>query len=215
MNVKKVVFPLLLLTSFSFISLHGRDKVHLNDPLLQLVDGMPGAMDAASFKKCFDSWGIINSVQYKDQYALLGKQTTFKDIVMKEYAFTKKGIAKDDAQYKALLATLAIIKKQFKTKMAALLTQAESETTKETNKKLVNLWLKNHNKKDSILSSWGESNQDEILDKANAQKFFVFLNDLKHFLEDLMYSCKKARKSFKEQCLKESDYNAFEKFFTN
>lgn len=213
MNIKKIFLPLLLLTSFSFVQ--SREKTDLNNPLLKIVDGVPGAMDAVSFKKCFDSWSVINNVQYKDLYTLLDKQITLKEAVMLEHSYKTKNVSTETAHYKALSATLVTIKKQFKDKMAPLLDQAESQSSKDTNRKLVNLWLEQQNKTTSLLSSWGATDQDAQLQKTDAKAFFVFLNDLKYFLEDLMYSCKKARKQFKEQCLKESDYATFEKFFTN
>lgn len=226
----KTILSILLLTSIGFVTLEARKKVHLNDPLLNLVDGVPGAMDAVTFKQCFDTWSVINNIQYKNQYDLEGKKITFKDLVVEEVAHKKNLAAfatqagKETAvktpadiakKTTALQITLQKIKEDFKEKTAHLMLAGENPSAKATNQKLVKLWIKNNKRNDSLLNSWDTSNEHELLENADCKGFFVFLNDLKGFLEDMMYSCEKARKSFKEQCLKKDDYDSFDKFFTN
>ncbi|MFT6765498.1 MAG: hypothetical protein ACJAZS_000376 [Alteromonas naphthalenivorans] len=212
---KKLVLSILLLTSLSF-GLKARVKMDLEDPILQLVDGVPGAMDAYSFKKCFDTWSVINNVQYKKPYAIDSITTTLKDLVIKEQKYIKLGTLKTDPDYAQLLTTLVEIKKDFITETTNLLDQAKStDQEEENNRKLVALWIKKQKRTNSLLASWGTEEETALLEKADSKTFFVFLNDLKYFLEDLMYSCKKSRTMFKEECLKKSDHASFDKFFTN
>ena len=216
MNKQSFILPIILLTSLSFSLLQARTKVDLEDPVLHLVDGIPGAMDAASLKQCFDTWAVINNVQFKDTYTLGSEKLTFKDIVIREQQYKAKKLSTNSPEYKALLKTLSEVKELFASKTAHLLESAESNAAQEeNNKKLVQLWIKKHNRTNSLLASWGTTEETELLEKADTKTFFVFLNDLKYFLEDLMYSCKKARTAFKNECLKQEDHAAFDKFFTN
>lgn len=213
--MKKLFLSIILLTTFS-VELQARTKLDLQDPLLQIVDGIPGAMDATAFKKCFDTWSIINDVQYKNRYQLNKIPTTLKNLVIKEQQYKKQGVLKTDSEYAQLLKTLATIKDDFSSKTTALLDQAKSnKKEEENNKKLIQLWIKKQKRTDSLLATWGSVDEKTLLSSADSKTFFIFLNDLKFFLEDLMYSCKKARTAFKKECLKETDHASFEKFFTN
>jgi hypothetical protein len=212
---RKFILSILLLTSLSF-GLQARTKMDLEDPILHLVDGIPGAMDAVSFKKCFDTWSVINNVQYKSTYSLDTLKTTLKDLVIKEQQYKKRGLLKIAPEYAQLLKTLIEIKQDFIKETSSLLNQAKSTPAEEeNNRKLVALWIKKQKRTDSLLASWGTEEETALLKKADSKTFFVFLNDLKYFLEDLMYSCNKARALFKKECLQESDYASFDKFFTN
>lgn len=212
---KNLFFSIILLTSLSF-NVQARTKLDLEDPLLRIVDGIPGAMDAVAFKQCFDTWSVINDVQYKNTYVSNEKSMTLKDVVIKEKQYKAQGILKTDSGYTQLLKTLEIIKDDFSAKTTALLEQAKSTPKEEeNNKKLIQLWIKKQKRTDSLLATWGSVDEKTLLASADCKTFFVFLNDLKYFLEDLMFSCKKARTAFKQECLKESDHDSFEKFFTN
>lgn len=221
-----MILSILLLTSIGFVKLQARKKVHLNDPLLHLVDGIAGAMDAVTFKQCFDTWTVINKIQYTNLYEFEEKKITFKDLVIEEVTHKKNlaaaAINSDPKpsidlhkKTEVLRTTLQKIKEHFKEKTAHLMMAGDNPSIKATNQKLVKLWIKNNKRHDSLLNSWDTTNEHELLQNADCKAFFVFLNDLKGFLEDMMYSCEKARKSFKEQCLKKEDYASFDKFFTN
>lgn len=211
--MKRLFLSIILLAPFT-ANVHASTTLKLNDPLLELVDGIPGAMDATAFSKCFKTWTTINSIQYSKKYDLDGKQVTLKDVVVLQAKYKKESIATDSKQYKALIKTLDAIKVDFTKETQPLLKEAESNSVqKEQNKKLVDLYTKQASIVDSILSSWGQINETELLAKADSKEFFVFLNHLKGFLKSLMYSCLKARTAFKKECLKETDHESFNKFF--
>lgn len=212
---KKIFLSIILLTSFS-ARLDASKTIKLEDPVLQLVDGISGAMDAVSINKCFKTWSIITEIQYTKKYDLEGQQVTLKDIVLLDARYKKEGIPLDSPHYQALQETLKNIKDDFTKETQPLLKEAESNPIqKQNNKKLVDLYTKTAQLVDSLLNSWGQVNETELLEKADSKTFFVFLNHLKGFLKSLMFSCVKARTMFKKECLKEADHASFDAFFTN
>lgn len=209
---KKFFLSIILLTTFAprvFPSM-----VKIDDPVLKLVDGIPGAMDATSLKKCFDTWKVIDTIQYTKTYDLNGKRVTLKDLVMLEIKYNKEKVAAESPEYKALKEALKKAKEEFYNATQPLLKDAESDPIqKENNQKLVALYTKIANLVNSLLDSWGKADEGDLLKAADAKTFFIFLNHLKGFLRSLMYSCTKARTMFKKECLKEEDHAAFDKFF--
>lgn len=211
--MKKLFLSIILLTTFS-VGLQASKMVDLKDPILKIVDGVPGAMDAVSLKKCFDTWSVINKIQYQNFYDLDGKQVTLKDVVILEEGYKKNHISPDNPKYKSLQKVLKTIKSDFIQATQPLLKDTENNATqKENNLKLVALYTKIANLVNSLLSSWGKADEAILLEKADSKTFFIFLNHLKGFLKSLMFSCNKARTMFKKECLKEEDHAAFDKFF--
>lgn len=211
---KKFFLSIILLTTFAPKLFAGMVKIE--DPVLKLVDGIPGAMDAVALKKCFDTWKVIDTIQYKKTYDLQGKQVTLKELVILEMKYNKEKVAHNSPEYKALKETLKKAKTEFSKATQPLLKDAESDPIqKENNQKLVALYTKITKLVNSLLNSWGKADETELLEAADTKAFFVFLNHLKGFLRSLMYSCTKARTMFKKECLKEQDHAAFDKFFTN
>jgi len=212
---KKLFLSIILLTAFS-VGLRASKTIQLQDPVLQLVDGIPGAMEAGAINKCFKTWTDITKIQYEHTYNLNGKQVTLKDVVILEAQYKKNGIPLNSPQYQALQKTLTAIKADFTKDTEPLLKEAESNPVqKQNNKKLVDIYTKKTQLVDSLLNSWGQVDATELLDKADSKTFFVFLNHLKGFLKSLMFSCVKARTMFKKECLKEADHASFDTFFTN
>ncbi len=212
---KKIFLSIILLTSFA-PKLFPSTMVKIEDPILQLVDGIPGAMDAVALKKCFDTWKVIDTIQYKKTYDLDGKQVTLRDLVVLEMKYKKENVAADTPEYKALEKTLKVVKVEFSKATQPLLKDVENDPVqKENNQKLVALYTKITKLVNSLLSSWGKADETELLAASDTKEFFIFLNHLKGFLRSLMYSCVKARTLFKKECLKKEDHAAFDKFFTN
>ena len=210
---KKLFLSIILLTSFA-PKLLANSMVKIEDPVLNLVDGIPGAMDASSIKKCFETWRVIDTIQYTKKYDLNGKKVTLKELVILEAQYKKNKTSPDSSEYKALQKTLKNVKAEFSKATQPLLKKAESNSIqKENNLKLIALYTKISKLAQSLLNSWGKTDEAELLAQADTKTFFIFLNHLKGFLKSLMYSCTKARTMFKKECLKESDHAAFDKFF--
>lgn len=219
MNRIQRFFSLILLSVFA-THMHAKHIVSkIDSPLVHAIDGIPGIMDAATIKDCYDTWTFIHSVQYKTEHGIMfqGKAACLKDLVIFEIKANKAGMDHSSPEWKDFEAAKTAFVTYFRKETIEKKGKVENSSAREQTKKIVDLWLSNQ--KDShattsLLKNWGTPQEETALFEASAEQLFRFMNDLCHFLQDFMYSCPKARADF-EKYLTPQDREAFEKFFTN
>lgn len=189
---------------------HKRKKANFKDlKFIQEVDGKYGLFDGYSVLESFKAISEIHTIQYgkldkttnkrNGLYTFQDKLSTLQDLVIEEQKLTKEGVAKDDARWAALNAALTKIKDDFNDKMKKLRgAKEESEIAKNIKHKLITFFLKDQNRETSLMANADLPDEKTRLYAASATEFFSFLNDLKHFLEDMVESCTEAHKQYKE-----------------
>jgi len=140
---------------------------------------------------------------YTKYYRLADRYVGLYDLVELEKHYNECNIAENNPLRKELNACLLEMKEAFKKIQEPLLEKAsKSSMQQKTSFELMNEWMKKAGREDSLLKYWGSKNQFEPLYQATATEFYQFCLDLKHFLEDLIYSCPKARELYKQIYLK-------------
>lgn len=174
---------------------------------LEKLDGKEGFFDAVAIQDAFKLIHLILEIQYGkyDQitkkrsgiYSFENQLITLKDLIIKEQELIKNKIEKTDNRYQTIIKTLHIIKDDFNAKLKALerADKASNAIAQGIQKKLVAFFLEDQKIEDLIL----RNPEDKLaLNNANSVDFFKFLNNLKHFLEDLTKSCTVAHKSYQD-----------------
>lgn len=189
-------------------------------PFLEILDG--SIMNAIEFQKLLKTWNDINDIQYKRTYALSdsNETITLKDLVLREHthATTKKDetnkIEQTHHTCKLLTKTLQAIKQDY------LVSTKPSEEDEKKQKahidtfhKIVESYLAHIKKPDSVVRFLHEDSLDHKIETMNVREFFTFLNEVKGLLKNIMYTCVKARESYKKQCIKAEDAKTFDAFF--
>lgn len=189
---------------------HKRKKTNFKElDLIKKVDGKYGMFDATSVHESLQALSKIKTIQYGERdkatqkrcgtYQLGDKLVTLQDIVMEEHKLKKENVSKDDARWTALNAALTSIKDDFNAKMKSLRgAKEESEMAKSIKHKLISFFLKDQKRETSLMANADLPDEKKRLYEASATEFFVFLNDLSHFLEDMIESCTEAHKQYKE-----------------
>lgn len=225
---KKQIFSLLMLCSYTLGTIcdeptiaatagamtqhqaHKRKKTNFKElELIKKVDGKYGMFDATSIHESLQALSKIKMIQYGERdkttqkrsghYHFENKLVTLQDIVIAEHKLTKEGVAKNDPRWTALTSALDAIKDDFNAKMKALRNvKEESEMAKSIKHKLIAFFLKDQNRETSLMANADLPDEKKRLYDASATDFFVFLNDLSHFLEDMIESCTEAHKQYKE-----------------
>ena len=201
----------------TLLKVHRRKFIKLTHWAIDLVDGIPGALDENAMLDSLKTRNYINKLlrgtpdpktkTFKKDYTLDGKGVSLDDMVKLEEEAFKKGEQLSEA-YKECLAKM---KHDFKVFTKPLLDDAEE--AKETNMKLIKEWTKLAGREESLLLHWGKIDEEATLKAASAKEFRKFCVDLKEFLHDLMYSCPKARMQFKKAFLPEDEWDKFDKAF--
>jgi hypothetical protein len=177
--------------------------------LIKMVDGKHGLFDGVSVHESLQAISKLQEIRYgkKDKttqkrnghYHFGDKLVTLQDIVIEEHKLTKEGVAKDDSRWNALNNALNEIKDDFNAKMKTLRgAKEENEMAKNIKHKLIAFFLKDQNRETSLMANADLPDEKKRLYDASATEFFVFLNDLSHFLEDMIESCTEAHKQYKE-----------------
>ncbi len=196
---------------------HHRTKTLIVTPLLKLIDGIPGIMDASTFKDCYNTWSFIKTLQSKAQhFKFQGALVSLQDLV--KFEVKHKNIDKESAEWKEFLDVKKQFVDLFKQETIEKKKSVESSSAKEATKKIVDLWLTtqpDNQSTTSLLKNWGTPEEETALYNASAMELYKFMNDLCHFLEDFMYSCPKARADFESYLKDEKERAAFEKFFNH
>ncbi len=215
-------FSLILLTVFAIQadSHHTkRQKAKIETPLLHAIDGIAGIMDASTFKDCYNTWNFVHGLQFEAQHIFFaGKLVSLKDLVIFEFKTKKTHPDKNAPEWKEFLEAKRQFVDLFKKETLDKKKSVESSSARESTKKIVDLWLstqKDAHATTSLLKNWGTPQEQTALYEASAEELFRFMNDLRHFLEDFMYSCPKARADFESYLQNKEEREAFEKFFSN
>lgn len=214
---------LILLTAFAANASHNhsakRKKTKIDTPLLCAIDGITGIMDANTFKDCYNTWNFVHGLQFDAKHATFkGKLVALKDLVIFEFKSKKTNLDINSSEWKEFLESKKQIIDLFIKNTIEKKRSVESSSAKESTKKIVDLWLstqKDTHATSSLLKNWGTPQEETALYEASAEQLFRFMSDLRHFLEDFMYSCPKARADFESYLHNKEDRESFEKFFTN
>ena len=132
-----------------------------------------------------------------------------------EQRLLKNNVSTQDPEYIRFNGILKALKNIFKKEAAPLLEKTKQPTIKKMNEKLIALWIERADRHNSILAHFGTEEELAALERASAREFFLFLNDLKSFLKDLMRNAPKACESYKKECLNPENYQAFDNFLNN
>ncbi len=191
-------------------AIHKRKKTNFKElELIKKVDGKYGLFDATSVHESLQALSKIKAIQYGERdkttqkrnghYHFGDKLVTLQDIVIEEHKLIKDKVAKDDTRWTALTVALNGIKDDFNAKMKALRNaKEENEMAKSIKHKLIAFFLKDQNRETSLMANADLPDEKKRLYDASATEFFIFLNDLSHFLEDMIESCTEAHKQYKE-----------------
>ncbi len=199
-------------------------QVSFAGTILVKVDGILGILDAESINDCFSTcqkiMHLINGIKdangnYVGIFEYEGKRYTLKDIVVLELNLIKTNVSKDHPEYIKYLTMLSLIKEIFQKEAGPLLEKTKKPAVREMNKSFINIWITNANRSNSILKDFGTIDELAALERANAKEFFLFLNDLKCFLKDLMRNAPRACELYKKECLKPEDYGTFDHFINS
>jgi hypothetical protein len=177
--------------------------------LIKRVDGKYGFFDSTSVHESLQAILKLQEIRYgkKDKtthkrsgsYTFGDKLVTLQDLVLEEHKLTKEGVAKSDPRWTTLTTALNAIKDDFNGKMKKLRgAKEESEIAKSIKHKLITFFLKDQNRETSLMANADLPDEKKRLYDASATEFFMFLNDLSHFLEDMIESCTEAHRQYKE-----------------
>ena len=190
-----------------------RVKIHLDDEFLKFADGLPGAMDARAFKECFDTRKQILALLHAPIIHEGRTLVALKELVIRELDYLKNNIAQDSSEWIALQYNLSIIKTEFFKVTSQLHEELMHKDMQRTQYiRLIGLFAEKTNRKETLLKNLGKVEERAILEKTSAHDFFIFLHDLKIFLESLMDSTPKARKAYRAY-LSPDDQKIFDSFF--
>lgn len=189
---------------------HTRKKTNFKElDLIKKIDGKYGFFDGHSVHESLKAFSAIHTIQYgkldkptqkrSGSYHFEDKLVTLQDIVIVQDKLTKEGVAKDDARQIACTTALNAIKDDFNDKMKKLRgAKEESNIAKNFKHNLITFFLKDQNRETSLMANSDLPDEKKRLYDASALEFFTFLNDLKHFLSDMIDSCPEAHKQYKE-----------------
>jgi|GEM_PF-3592855 len=198
------------ITATAGAAAHKRKKTNFKElDLIKKVDGKYGFFDATSIHESLQALSKIKAIQYGERdkatqkrnghYHFGDKLVTLQEIVIEENKLIKDKVAKDDTRWTTLIVALDGIKDDFNAKMKELRNaKEESEIAKSIKHKLIAFFLKDQNRETSLMANADLPDERKRLYDASATEFFVFLNDLSHFLEDMIDSCPEAHKQYKE-----------------
>lgn len=188
---------------------HRPTDFRLNNEIIVKIDGKKGFFDARSYQ---DTLRAIKAI-FEIQYGTLNKETgqriglfTFQgnlvavqQLVIKEHELTLAKTPQSDPVWQELKVTLQAAKDEFTEKMKVVRGRSEDNPiAKSIKHKLIAFYLHDQNIPNSLMKNADLPHEKAELNAASALEFFRFLNDLKHFLEDLSDSCTEARKQYQE-----------------
>lgn len=218
-NTMKTQLTLFLLLSLPLLT---HTKTTTAQPVttfaqLDFVKVLDGSiMNAIEFQKLLKTWHDINDIQYKRMYALGEQQVTLKELVLKEHVHTTQH--KDETAHTSTCPLLADTLQTIKDDYLTSTKPSEEDEKKqqahiEVFHKIVKVYLEHINKPNSTVKYLHEDTLDQKIKTLNAREFFIFLNEVKGLIKNIMYTCIKARESYKKQCIKTEDTQAFDEFF--
>lgn len=177
--------------------------------IIKMVDGKYGLFDGKSVAESYQALSKVHAIQYGEAdkttgkrvglYTLDSKKLTLQDLVIEEQKLIREKVAKDDMRWKALNATVTAAKDDFNGKIKQMRKERdETEMAKNMKHKLITFFLKDQGRETSLMANADHPDEKKRLYEASATEFFAFLNDLKHFIEDMVESCTEAHKQYRE-----------------
>ncbi len=177
--------------------------------LIKKVDGKYGFFDATSVHESLQALSKIKAIQYGQRdkatqkrnglYSFEDRLVTLQELVIEEHKLIKENVAKSDVRWTKLNAVLSKIKDDFTDKMKTLRgKKEESDIAKSIKHSLIAFFLKDQKRETSLMANADLPDEKKRLYDASATEFFMFLNDLSHFIEDMIESCPEAHKQYKE-----------------
>ncbi len=185
------------------------ERHHTNFRTLDIIPKLDGSFfDACAIQDAFQVIHVILEIQYgkldhitrqrTGSYTLNDEKVSLKDLIILE-AKIRKNTQASHQELAAIQACLRTIKDDFNAQMKAL---KKHDSASKSNavadgirKKLIDHFLADQKITDEILRN---PEDQTAFDNASSTEFFRFLNNLKHFLEDLTDSCTVAYKSYKD-----------------
>lgn len=214
-----MIYRILLLLLMAPISLSAAAKepkktAPLTHPLLKNIDGVEGEMDAYKIHEMI--W-LINEIKHihtgyyrmnkngeldpkwpeSKQFIFRGKKQTIKDL-----AELEANVDKFSAAEKTEFAAVFQLAKDYFDKVNGLLAP-EAQGTHPFMFKLAQEFCEKKHRPDSLLLAWNKGEEVELYRKTvtNFKIFQRFTTDLMLFLADIVVSCPKAYKAYKESNL--------------
>lgn len=198
-------------------------KVSFHNTIFNKMDGVDGVVDAETIYDCFRTvqmvgqllQGVVDPKTGKKMgvFVYQGTHYTLKELVLMEDRLIKNNTKITDPEYVLLNNILKELKALFKQKSEPLLEKTKKPMIKAMNLKLIAIWIEQSGRHNSVLQHFGN---DEVemaaLEQANTKEFYLFLNDLKCFLKDLIHSAPKACDMYKKECLQPADHEKFDAF---
>lgn len=212
-----------LLLSLPFIYLpinateaHHAKHINLGDQndtikkILEFVDG--GVINGNIFATIFDVRNKIHAILHGD------RDKINKDVYIGRYTFrNKKYSVKELADIEAnyvgdpeLNALLIQAKDDFEQMVGKFIGQAKG--SKDLLEKLILESCYRRNRKESILLTWAGCTEghETVIFHTEVQSFKTFVEfcqDLENYLEDLMFSCKKAQAQYKDKLKRSQEHH--------
>jgi hypothetical protein len=182
--------------------------------ILEFVDG--GVINGNIFATIFDVRNKIHAIRLGDRDKTHKDDASHKNIeytgryIFRSQKYSAQQLAEIEANYVGdteLNALLLQAKDDFEQMVGKFIGQAKG--SKDLLEKLILESCFRRNRKDSILLTWAGCTEghETVIFHTEVQSFKTFVEfcqDLENYLEDLMYSCKKAQVQYKELKLKNS-----------
>lgn len=223
--MNRLTIGLLLSLPFIYLPINAKEAQHakhinLGDKnetikkILEFIDG--GVINGNIFATIFDVRNKIHAIRLGDRDKTQNDDATHKNISYTgRYIFRGKKcsaqeLAEIEANYvgdKELNDLLIQAKNDFEQMVGKFIGQAKG--SKDLLEKLIVESCYRRNRENSILLTWAGCSEghETVIFHTEVQSFkgFVeFCQDLENYLEDLMFSCKKAQVQYKEFKLKKS-----------
>ena len=153
------------ITAAAGAAAHKRKKTNFKElELIKKVDGKYGFFDATSVHESLQALSKIKTIQYGERdkttqkrsghYSFENRLVTLQDLVIEEHKLIKENVAKNDARWTKLNATLSKIKDDFTDKMKTLRgKKEESDIAKSIKHKLIAFFLKDQNRETSLMAN--------------------------------------------------------------
>jgi ribosome-binding ATPase YchF (GTP1/OBG family) len=203
----------MICTGISYAIANPPKQPPLTDPILKVIDGLPGVFDKTKAHKTF--WLVqeiknihegrikLNKQGQPDPHAgrstdliFAGKKHTIKSLIAlegKQATFSPK----EKQEFNELFVQ---VKKYFAYINNIMI--ADARGAQQFMVKLIQEYCKKNNRPNSLLLQWNEeSNENEMFERdvTNFSIFYVFSTDLQNFLAALIVSCPKAFAQMKEE----------------
>lgn len=192
-------------------------QILLTNPVLSLIDGIPGFIDAVSIRNIVLVKKLIQDIQfgYIDEktgkrvgnYAFQNRKCCLKEVIFIEKKLKKENKL-DEQSKKELDVCLSKVKKDFVE--ATLQFTKDIEPGKALIRKLLEESLEGRGIHESLMYDWFNTplgKEEETFNSkiTDLETLDVFFTQVTYFLSDMKHSCKKANVAFEDIFLKKNE----------